>query len=70
MEDNRIVALTFFTAIPGKVVPVSVVVIFAIEFIVLVLIADKIAQGKTVMRGNEIDTTGWSLLKEKIRRSA
>ena len=37
------------------IVVVPVVVILAVELVVLVLIADEIAQGKPVMRRDEID---------------
>lgn len=56
MRYSRIVALAFDSAVPRMIVVVSVVVVLAVEFVVLVLIADEIAQGETVMGRDEIDT--------------
>ena len=38
LQDNRILAFAFFTAIPGEVVSMSVAVVLAIEIIVLCLL--------------------------------
>ncbi len=56
LQYNRILGFAFFTAIRGEVVPMTVAVVLAIEFIMLVLITDEVAQGKTIMGGNEIDS--------------
>ena len=34
---------------------VPIAVVLAIEFVVLVLVADQVAQGEAVVRGNEVD---------------
>ena len=51
----RIAALPFLAAIPGKVMTMAVAVVLAIELVVFVPITDQIAQGKTIVRGDEID---------------
>jgi hypothetical protein len=43
-EYRRIVALAFLAAVPRAVVAVPVAVVLAIELVVLVLVADEIAQ--------------------------
>ncbi len=53
-QDDRIVTFAFFAAVAGKVVTVSVAVILAVEFVVLVAVAHEIAQGEAVVRGNEV----------------
>src|SRR5690606_36473525 len=57
-DDVLVVGLAFRTVIAGVVVLVSVVVVFAICFVMALLVGDEIAQGVAVMRGNEVDAGG------------
>ena len=50
-----IVRRTFEAAVPASVVVTSIAVVFAILFVVLVVIGDDVVQGKTVVTCNEID---------------
>ena len=43
LENHRVVAFAFSATVPGKVVSVPIVVVFSVELVVLVLIADQIA---------------------------
>lgn len=50
-----VMAFALNTAVPRVIVVVSVVVVLAVKFIVLVLIADEITQGEPIMRRDEVD---------------
>src|SRR5436305_7934736 len=50
LVDLRVVGRTFGAAIPRVIIVVSVVVIFAVRFVVLVIVADQVVEGEPVMR--------------------
>ena len=54
-DDLRIVGRTFGAHVPGVVVVGAVVVVLAVGFVVLFVVADQIFQREAVVRGHEID---------------
>ena len=50
-----IVGVAFGAAIPAKIFVVAVAIVFAVGFVVLLVVTDQIVQGKAVVRGDEID---------------
>src|SRR5262249_16865948 len=55
LQDSRVVRGSLEPAVPALVVVGSILVVFLIRFIVLVVVGDKVAQRKSVVRDNEID---------------
>src|SRR3972149_5213493 len=49
----------FHAVVAAKVVDFAVAVAFAVGFVVFFVVADQVVKGKTVVRGNEIDTVIW-----------
>ena len=47
--------VAFGAAVPREVVRVAVAVVFAVRFVVLVVVGDEIVQREAVVRGDEID---------------
>src|SRR4051812_27438333 len=56
--DACIIRGTFDTAVPAFVIVSSVAVLFAISFVVLVVVTDQVAQSETVMGSNEVAARG------------
>src|SRR5438552_2294637 len=54
-DELRIVGRSLDTAIPAEIRLVAVAVVFAIGFVVLLLVADEVLQREPVMRRNEVD---------------
>src|SRR5437867_412994 len=52
--DLRVVGWPFDAAVPGKIIIVAVVVAVAVRRIVLLVAADEVVQGETIVRGHEI----------------
>src|SRR5262249_11726867 len=48
----RIVSRTFGAAVPGTIMRITVTIFLTIAFIVLLVVADEIVQGESIMRGN------------------
>src|SRR6185437_3234838 len=53
--DPGIVRGPLRSAIPGMTIGIAIVVVFAVGFIVLLVVADEIMEREPVMRGDEID---------------
>jgi hypothetical protein len=51
----RIVGRAFRTVIPRVIIVVPVAIIFAVGFVVFVVVADEIVEGEAVVRGDEVD---------------
>ena len=59
-RDNLlIVRFAFHTAVPRQIVGMAVAIVLAVRHIVLVVVADEIAQRVAVMRADEMDGRGW-----------
>src|ERR1700681_2029362 len=54
-EYSRILGWSFSPHVPGVVVVGPVLIVFPICDVVLVVVAHQVMQGKTVMRGDEVD---------------
>src|SRR5690606_14534547 len=55
LDDVRVITWTFNPAVPTQIVRMAVIVVFAIRFIVFVVVGNDIIQSETVMRGYEVD---------------
>ncbi len=54
-EDLRVVGLALDPVVPGPVVVGAVAVVLAVGLVVLGLVADQVAHGEAVVRGDEVD---------------
>src|ERR1700686_4959938 len=52
--DLWVLRRTFGPAVPGLVVVVAVLIVFAVRAVVFIVIGNQVRQGVTVMRGDEI----------------
>src|SRR5437588_190783 len=52
--DFRIIGRSFGAAVPGLIVVVAIIVIFAVGFVMLFAVANEIGQSEAVMRRDEI----------------
>ena len=52
--DLRVVGWPFDAAVPGKIIIVAVIVAVAVRRIVLLVVADEVVQGETIVGGHEI----------------
>src|SRR5262245_23240417 len=57
--NGWIISRTFDSTVPTVVVIGPILIIFAIRFIVLLVITDQVVQRETVVAGNEIDAGVW-----------
>ena len=53
--DHHVVGRPLDTAVPASVVALAVVAAFAVGLVVLLVVADEIAQGEAVVGGDEVD---------------
>ena len=61
--DGRIVARPFHAAVPASVVVGAVAIVFAVRFVVLLVVGDQIVQREAVVARDEIDALlGFALL--------
>src|SRR5205814_6082129 len=49
----------FYSMVPGLVVIITILVVFAVRFIVFVVVANEIKKCKPVVSGDEVDTGVW-----------
>ena len=54
-QHRRIIGIPLRSAIPTAVVPLAVLIVLAIGFVMALVVADQIVEGKTVVSGDEID---------------
>ena len=53
--DLRVVGRAFRAVIPGVIIVVAVAIVFAVGFVVFVVVADEIVERESVVRGDEVD---------------
>ena len=58
-NDIRIVGRAFHAAVVGMIIVRAVLVVFAIRFVMFVVVGDQVLQREAVMRGNKVDARRW-----------
>src|SRR5690606_13234704 len=71
LHDRGIVRRPFVAMVPGQVVRMAVAIAFGVGLVVLVVVADEVVQGETVVRGDEVDARPGlaAALVEEVRRT-
>ena len=59
-NDALVVGRAFHTAVPRTVVGLAIAVVLAVGHIVLLVVADQVVEGETVMRGHEVNRRSWA----------
>src|SRR5207245_4841749 len=53
--DRRIVRRSLDTTVPGAIVGLTVLIVLAVRFVVLVVVLDEVLQSEAVVTGDEVD---------------
>src|SRR5690606_18938502 len=59
-QDCRIIGLSLYPTVPRTIVRLTVTVVFAIGFVVLLIVRNEISQCKAIMSSNKVDAGVWT----------